>query len=129
MHFFWGAFDLATSRFSGRPAPQHPGGVPNCPDRVMHEAYDSEVSSAGYWPGGAAEGAFYSYAYPEPAGFREGPLGVEGAYFDEDLGEFLLPYDRVRTADDPDATLRVFLDETYRRAAASGGWPGDGVRS
>ncbi|QEW03281.1 DUF5996 family protein [Microbacterium lushaniae] len=123
VHFFWGAFDLATSRFSGRPAPRHPGGAPNCPDRVMHEAYDSEVSSAGYWPGGAGEGAFYSYAYPEPPGFRERDLGVDGAYFDDDLGEFLLPYARVRTAEDPDAALRGFLDATYRRASASATWP------
>ncbi|MCK6065508.1 MULTISPECIES: DUF5996 family protein [Microbacterium] len=123
VHFFWGAFDLATSRFSGRPAPQHPGGAPNCPDRVMHEAYDSEVSSAGYWPGGAAEGAFYSYAYPEPPGYRDRALDVDGAYFDGDLGEFVLPYERVRAADDPDAALRGFLDATYRRASASGTWP------
>ena len=123
VHFFWGAFDLATSRFSGRSAPRHPGGVPNCPDRVMHEAYDSEVSSAGYWPGGAAEGAFYSYAYPEPPGYRDRALGVDGAYFDDDLGEFVLPYERVRAAADPDAALREFLDATYRRASASSAWP------
>lgn len=123
VHFFWGAFDLATSRFSGRPAPQHPGGVPNCPDRVMHEAYNAEVSSAGYWPGGAAEGAFYAYMYPEPAGFRDRDLGVDGAYYDEELGEFLLPYELVRTAEDPDATLLAFLEATYRAGAEAGGWP------
>jgi hypothetical protein len=123
VHFFWGAFDLATSRFSGREAPQHPGGVPNCPDRVMHEAYNAEVSSAGYWPGGAAEGAFYSYTYPEPAGYRDRDLGVDGAYFDVDLGEFVLPYERVRTADDPDATLLRFLEATYACGAETGDWP------
>ncbi|WP_312677283.1 DUF5996 family protein [Microbacterium sp.] len=124
VHFFWGAFDLATSRFSGRPAPRHPGGVPNCPDWVMHEAYDAEVSSAGYWPGGADEGAFYSYAYPEPAGFRDRDLGVPGAFFDAGLGEFLLPYRTVREADDPDGLLLAFLRATFRAGAETGGWPG-----
>lgn len=123
VHFFWGAFDLAVSRFSGRPAPQHPGGVPNCPDWVMYEAYDAEVSSAGYWPGGADEGAFYSYTYPEPEGFRERDLGVEGAYFDTALGEFVLPYRAVREADDPDALLLAFLEATYRAGAETAGWP------
>lgn len=128
VHFFWGAFDLAASRFSGRPAPRHPGGVPNCPDRVMHEAYSHEVSSAGYWPGGATEGAFYSYVYPEPAGYSDGELGVEGAYFDAALGEWLLPYERVRTADDPDGLLLSFLEATYQRAARTGDWPARLVR-
>ncbi|WP_308798157.1 DUF5996 family protein [Agromyces silvae] len=123
VHFFWGAFDLATTRFSGRPAPLHPGGVPNCPDWVMHEAYDAELSSAGYWPGGAAEGAFYAYAYPEPVGFRERDLGIDGAYYDRELGEFLLPYERVRTAPDPDALLLRFLEATYDVAAVAGDWP------
>lgn len=125
VHFFWGAFDLATSRFSGRPAPQHPGGVPNCPDRVMHEAYNAEVSSAGYWPGGGAEGAFYSYTYPEPPGFRDADPGVAGAYFDTALGEFVLPYELVRSSDDPDATVLTFLEATYRAGARAGRWPAE----
>ncbi len=121
--FFWGAFDLATSRFSGRPAPQHPGGVPNCPDWVMHEAYDAEVSSAGYWPGGAEEGAFYSYTYPEPPGFRDRDLGVPGAFFDAGLGEFLLPYRTVREAEDPEGLLLAFLRATFRAGAEAGRCP------
>jgi len=127
VHFFWGAFDLATSRFSGRPAPQHPGGVPNCPDWVMRGAYDAEVSSAGYWPGGAEEGAFYSYTYPEPVGFRERDLGVPGAYFDETFGEFLLPYRVVREAEDPEALLLAFLRATFQAGADAGQWPPVGV--
>jgi hypothetical protein len=105
VHFFWGAFDLAVTRFSGRPAPEHPGGVPNCPDRVMHEAYNRELASCGYWPGGADEGAFYAYAYPEPTGYRDYPIRPDQARFDPDLGEFVLPYAAVRQADDPDAVL------------------------
>jgi hypothetical protein len=123
VHFFWGAFDLAVSRFSGHPAPRHPGGVPNCPDRVMWEAYSDEVSSAGYWPGGADEGVFYSYAYPEPDGYRDQPAGPDAAYFDADLGEFVLPYAAVRAAPDPDAMLLDFLQHTYRAATTSGRWP------
>ncbi|MEV4624501.1 DUF5996 family protein [Asanoa sp. NPDC049573] len=122
VHFFWGGFDLAVTRFSGRPAPRHPGGVPNCPDRVMWEAYSDEVSSAGYWPGGADEGVFYSYAYPEPAGYRDQPAGP-GAYFDAELGEYVLPYAAVRAAPDPDAMLLDFLRHTYRAAATTGDWP------
>ncbi|MEV4534505.1 DUF5996 family protein [Asanoa sp. NPDC049518] len=118
VHFFWGAFDLAVTRFSGRPAPRHPGGVPNCPDRVMWEAYCDEVSSAGYWPGGRDEGLFYSYAYPEPPGFRDRVAG-----YDEELGEFVLPYASVRSADDPDAVLLDFLRRTYQAATTSGTWP------
>lgn len=123
VHFFWGAFDLAVTRFSGRPAPQHPGGVPNCPDRVMHEAYDAELSSAGYWPGGREEGAFYSYAYPEPPGYRSAMLTTPGAEFDAGLGEFVLPYATVRTAADPEAALLGFLRETAGLAADLAGWP------
>jgi hypothetical protein len=122
VHFFWGAFDLAVTRFSGRPAPLHPGGVPNCADWVMHDAYSHEVSSAGYWPGGAAEGIFYSYAYPEPDGFRSHPVEVAGATFDESLGEFVLPYAEVRTAADPDALLLDFLERTYLAAAELAAW-------
>lgn len=123
VHFFWGAFDLAVTRFSGRSAPRHPGGVPNCPDRVMWEAYSTEVSSAGYWPGGAAEGAFYSYAYPEPPGFRTSRVTPDGASYDETLGEFLLPYRQVRQAPDPQACLLGFLRSTYAAAAGRADWP------
>jgi hypothetical protein len=122
-HFFWGAFDLAVTRFSGRRAAQHPGGVPNCPDWVMHEAYSDEVSSAGYWPGGASEGIFYSYAYPQPDGFDTATVEPEAAYFDTALGEFVLPYSAVRQSENPDATLRTFLDSTARVAAELAGWP------
>jgi Family of unknown function (DUF5996) len=120
VHFFWGGFDLAVTRFSGRSAPLHPGGVPNCADWVMHEAYSHEVSSAGYWPSGADEGIFYSYAYPEPGGYRVAP-GGPGAY-DDGLREFVLPYAAVREAADPDATLLDFLEATYAAAADLGGW-------
>jgi predicted GNAT family acetyltransferase len=122
VHFFWGAFDLAVTRFSGRAAPLHPGGVPNCPDWVTQEGYSHEVSSCGYWPGGAGEGFFYAYAYPEPDGFRDWPVEPEGASYDAQLGEFLLPYELVRTAEDPDATLLSFLQTTYEAAAELAGW-------
>ena len=122
VHFFWGAADLATTRFSGRPAPPHPGGVPNCPDRVQELAYNQEVSSCGFWPGGSAEGSFYAYAYPEPDGFRDWPLPVDEAFYDPALGEFLLPYSAVRTASDPDALLLGFFQTTYEAAAALAGW-------
>jgi hypothetical protein len=124
VHFFWGAFDLAVTRFSGRPAARHPGGVPNCPDRVMHEAYSDEVSSCGYWPGGAAEGVFYAYAYPEPAGYRTSAVRPATASFDAALGEFVLPYADVRQAADPDAHLLSFLGSTHAAAAATAHWPG-----
>ncbi|MGY1670503.1 DUF5996 family protein [Geodermatophilus sp. SYSU D00710] len=123
VHFFWGAFDLATTRFSGRAAPRHPGGVPNCPDRVMVEAYSEEVSSCGYWPGGAAEGAFYAYAYPEHLGYREAAVEPAPATYDAGLGEWLLPYADVRAAADPDAHLLRFLTSTHDAAAATGHWP------
>ncbi|WP_124708622.1 DUF5996 family protein [Gordonia insulae] len=121
-HFFWGACDLAVTRFSGRPAPKHPGGAPNCGPHVMWEAYSHEVSSAGYWPGPDGEGSFYSYAYPEPDGFRSARVGPDAASFDESLGEFLLPYTAVREAADPDAALLEFLESTYVAAADAGGW-------
>lgn len=121
-HLFWGALDLASTRFSGRSAPPHPGGAPNCGPHVMHEAYSHEVSSVGYWPGGEEEGIFYAYAYPEPPGFRTRPAGPAGARWDEDLAEFVLPYTAVRTADDPDAVLLDFLQATYEAAADAGGW-------
>jgi hypothetical protein len=123
VHFFWGSFDLAVTRFSGRRAPLHPGGVPGLPDAVAREAYSHEVSSAGFWPGNDAfpQAAFYSYAYPEPAGFRQRPV-TQGAYYAEKLGEFLLPYDVVRSSADPEGTLLDFLSQTYAAAADSGGW-------
>ena len=123
VHFFWGSFDLAVTRFSGRPAPLHPGGVPGLPDAVTREAYSHEVSSAGFWPGSDAfpQPAFYSYAYPEPEGFRDRPV-TPGARFDETLGEFILPYDAVRSAANPDALLLDFLSTTYAAAAEAGGW-------
>ena len=123
MHFFWGGFDLAVTRFSGRRAPPHPGGIPGLPDPITREAYSHEVSSAGFWPGNEAfpQAAFYSYAYPEPAGFRDRPV-PPGAGFDAKLDEFILPYDGVRTADDPDALLLDFLSATYAAAADTGGW-------
>jgi len=121
VHFFWGALDLAVTRFSGRTAPEHPGGVPNCPDHVMVEGYSHEISSAGFWPGGGAEGAFYSYAYPAPEGFADAPV-PDGAHFDHALGEFLLPYEAVRTAADPDRLVLDFLEATYAAAARLGRW-------
>jgi hypothetical protein len=122
VHLFWGALDLAVTRFSGRPAPPHPGGAPNCGPHVMHEAYSHEVSSAGYWPGPDGEGVFYSYAYPEPAGYREQPVAPVAAHFDDALGEFVLPYEIVRTSADPDAVLLDFLRTTYAAAADPARW-------
>lgn len=121
-HFFWGAMDLAVTRFSGRDAPKHPGGAPNCGPEVMWEAYSHEVSSAGYWPGPDGEGYFYSYAYPAPDGFSAARVSPSAAYYDDGLGEFLLPYTAVREADDPDALLLEFLQSTYVAAADLGGW-------
>jgi hypothetical protein len=124
VHFFWGSFDLAVTRFSGRRAPPHPGGVPHLPDDVAREAYSHEVSSAGFWPGGPGleEAVFYAYAYPEPAGFREAKVAPAAARYETGLGEFVLPYEAVRTADDPDATLIAFLETTYAAAADLAGW-------
>jgi hypothetical protein len=122
VHFFWGADDLAVTRFSGRLAPKHPGGVPNCADWVQELAYSFEVSSCGFWPGGSSEGVFYSYAYPEPAGFDQWPVQPAGAYYDRTLREYLLSYTAVRTADDPDELLLVFLQSTYEAAADLGDW-------
>lgn len=123
VHFFWGGFDLAATRFSGRPAPLHPGGVPNCPDYVMYEAYSHECSSCGFWPGNAAlpEPAFYAYAYPAPDGFKDYPV-ARPAYFHDTLGEFVLPYEAVRTAASPDDLLLGFLQSTYEAAADLGHW-------
>jgi hypothetical protein len=124
VHFFWGSFDLAVTRFSGRPAPRHPGGVPNLPDAVAQEAYSHEVSSAGFWPGGGAIDypAFYSYAYPAPEGFATARVRPDAAFFSEALGEFILPYDAVRTAADPDSALLEFLQSTYEAAADAAKW-------
>jgi hypothetical protein len=123
VHFFWGSFDLAVTRFSGRPAPRFSGRVPHCPDWVMVEAYSDEVSSCGYWPGGAEEGIFYSYAYPAPPGFADHPVAPAAAHFDQQLGEFVLPYAAVRTAADPDAYLTDFLNSTFDAARDLANWP------
>lgn len=124
VHFFWGAFDLAVTRFCGRPAPRHGGGVPNCPDHVMVEAYSHECSSAGFWPGGGPveEAAFYAYAYPEPPGYAAHPVRPAAAHYHPQAREFILPYEAVRTAADPDATLLDFLQSTYDAAAACADW-------
>ncbi|MFE6777928.1 DUF5996 family protein [Streptomyces sp. NPDC057702] len=122
VHFFWGGMDLACTRFSGRSAPPHPGGAPNCDDRVMVEGYSRELSSCGFWPGGGEEGAFYAYAYPEPDGFADHPVWPEDAYYSTENGQFLLPYEAVRTARDPDGTLTTFLRTTYEAAAEHGDW-------
>jgi hypothetical protein len=121
VHFFWGAMDLACTRFSGRPAPAHPGGAPNCADWVMVEGYSHEVSSCGFWAGGGEEGAFYAYAYPEPEGFSQFAVSEPGIY-DAEAGLFLLPYEAVRTADDPDAVVAQFLQSTYEAAAELADW-------
>jgi hypothetical protein len=123
VHFFWGGFDLAVTRFSGRPAPEHPGGVPHLPDRVAREAYSHEVSSCGFWPGNEAlpEAAFYAYAYPEPDGFRNADVR-RPAYYHPDLREFILSYDEVRKAPSPDAVVLDFLQSTYEAAATLGRW-------
>ncbi|MGZ5772967.1 DUF5996 family protein [Ramlibacter sp.] len=123
-HLFWGSFDLAVTRFSGRPAPRHAGGVPNCPDYVMVEAYSHECSSAGFWPGGGAvdEAAFYAYAYPEPEGYSAHAVHPATARYHTQAHEFILPYEAVRTASDPDGTLLAFLQSTYDAAADLGRW-------
>ena len=122
VHFFWGAMDLACTRFSGRSAPPHPGGAPNCPDWVMREGYSHELSSCGFWPGGGAEGAFYAYAYPEPAGFADHLARPASAFYSREDGEFLLPYEAVAGAAEPDQVLTEFLDSTYAAAAELGDW-------
>jgi hypothetical protein len=124
VHLFWGAMDLAVTRFSGRRAPEHPGGIPNLPDRVTREAYSHEVSSCGFWAGSGAIDypAYYAYAYPEPPGFASAPVQPEKAFYSADFREFVLPYDVVRQANDPDATLLEFFQSTYEAAATLGGW-------
>lgn len=122
VHFFWGAMDLACTRFSGRTAAPHPGGAPHVGDWVMREAYSHELSSCGFWPSGGEEGAFYSYAYPQPDGFADYRIGPADAFYSEDAGEYLLPYEAVRTADDPDRAVLEFLQTTYEAAAERGRW-------
>jgi len=129
VHFFWGSFDLAVTRFSGRRAPRHPGGVPHLADAVASEAYSHEVSSAGFWPGSGAIDypAFYSYAYPEPSGFRTTKVKPDAAFFHETMGEFILPYDAVRSAADPEQALLDFLQSTYEAAANAATWDRDAL--
>ncbi len=127
VHLFWGSFDLAVTRFSGRRAPLHPGGIPNLPDDVTQEAYSHEVSSAGFWAGGGPidEAAFYAYAYPAPGGFADAGVQPEAAYWDTDFGEFVLPYAAVAGSPDPAATLLAFLESTYQAAASLADWDRD----
>lgn len=128
VHLFWGSFDMAVTRFSGRRAPLHPGGIPTLPDHVTHEAYDREVSSAGFWPGGGGGidyPAFYAYAYPEPKAFRAARIQPEAAFWHEELAEFILPYETVQESADPAATLMAFLESTYQATADLGGWERD----
>jgi hypothetical protein len=127
VHFFWGSADLAVTRFSGRAAPPHPGGVPHLPDWVTREAYSHEVSSAGFWAGADQypEACFYSYAYPEPAGFAVAPVAPLGAHYSEKLREFVLPYEAARRAASPNAAVLEFLQSTYEAAANPGRWPRD----
>jgi Family of unknown function (DUF5996) len=127
VHFFWGADDLAVTRFSGRTAPRHRGGVVNCPDWVQQMAYSHEVSSCGYWPGGSEEGSFYSYAYPAPPGFDQQPVDPAAASYDATLGEFVLPYTAVRESQDPEATLLAFFQSTYAAAADLADWDRAGL--
>lgn len=124
VHFFWGSADLAVTRFSGREAPPHPGGVPNLPDWVAREAYSHEVSSAGFWAGGEThpQAIFYSYAYPEPPGFANASVSPGAAHYDSTLREFVLPYEDVCTATSPDAALLEFLQSTYEAAANLAAW-------
>ena len=124
-HFWWGSFDLACTRFSGRPAPRHPGGVPNCPDFVTREAYSHECMSVGWWPGsigGLEEPAFYAYAYPEPPGYPAAAIAPRGASYHPTMREWILPYDTMRAAEDPDAALLEFCESTYAAAADRGHW-------
>jgi hypothetical protein len=123
VHFFWGAFDLAVSRFSGRTAPRHPGGVPNCPDSVMVEAYSHEVSSCGWWPGGDGRPpAFYAYTYPEPAGYSIDGIEQAPGHYDQSLREFILPQPELADSNDPDGTVLSFLEATYASGATLGRW-------
>jgi hypothetical protein len=127
VHFFWGAMDLACTRFSGREAPRHPGGAPNVGDWVMVEGYSRELSSCGFWPGGGDEGAFYAYAYPEPDGFSTHPVSPAEAHYHKDLGEYVLPYEVVRQDANPDRALLAFLQDSYEAAAIHAGWDRDAL--
>jgi hypothetical protein len=127
IHLFWGGLDLATTRFSGRPAPPHPGGAANCGPHVMVEAYSHEVSSLGYWPGGDGEGLFYSYAYPQPDGYKDVEVLPRGAFWSEELAEFVLPYEQVRCAEHPEDMLLEFAQSTYEAAARTAGWDREGL--
>ncbi|MEG9327601.1 DUF5996 family protein [Salinimicrobium catena] len=124
VHFFWGSFDLAVSRFSGRKAPEHPGGFPNLPDRVAREAYSHEVSSCGFWPGNEIVpfAAFYSYIYPEPDGFSSASVKPEAAYYHKEMGEFILPYAEAQRSENPEKDLMDFLQSTYEAAADLAKW-------
>jgi hypothetical protein len=125
-HFFWGSFDLACTRFSGRGAPLHPGGIPNCPDYVAHEAYSHECISAGWWPGALGspieEPAFYAYAYPEPVGCPDAAIRPSAAAYNTNMREWILPYEAVRSSSDPKKTVMEFLQSTYEAAATRGAW-------
>ena len=129
VHFFWGSFDLAVTRFSGRPAPPHPGGVPHLPDEITREAYSQEVSSLGFWPGNASVPApiFYSYAYPEPVGFAAAKIRPVAASYEPKLREFILPYDAVRSAESPDELLLDFAQSAYDAASTLAGWDRAGL--
>jgi hypothetical protein len=129
VHFFWGSFDLAVTRFSGRVAPPHPGGVPHLADWVTRLAYSHEVSSCGFWPGGGSvpEPVFYAYAYPEPEGFRHHPVRPASAFYSSDLHEFILPYEAVRLSGNPAAMLLDFAQSTYEAAADLAGWDRHGL--
>lgn len=127
VHFFWGSMDLAYTRFSGRPTSSQPGGAPNCPTWVMAEAYSQEMSSCGFWPGGGEEGAFYAYSFPEPAGYSEFVSEAGGTVYSKADKLYLLPYENVRTAPDPDATLSRFLHSTYKAAAELAHWDRAGL--
>ncbi|MFN7996027.1 MAG: DUF5996 family protein [Bryobacteraceae bacterium] len=129
VHLFWGALDLAVTRFSGKRAPKHPGGIPNLPDPVTQEAYSHEVSSCGFWPGGGAISypAFYSYAYPEPPGFSAASIKPDEAFYSKEFGEFILAYDVVRQSECPDRTLLDFLQSTYEAAATCANWDRDAL--
>ncbi|MBD1393256.1 DUF5996 family protein [Mucilaginibacter glaciei] len=124
VHFFWGAFDLAVTRFSGRTAPLHPGGAPNIPVAVMQEAYSQEVSSAGFWPGSEQfpQPAFYSYCYPTPADYGNQQVSPPGAFYSNEMGEFFLTYEVVQASANPSDTLMQFLQSTYDAAALTGNW-------
>jgi hypothetical protein len=132
-HFWWGGFDLACTRFSGRRAPPYAGSVPNCPPYVMLEAYSHECISAGWWPGTpgtpVTEPAFYAYAYPEPAGCSAAPIRPTSAFYHPEMREWILPYEAVRSSDDPDKMVSEFLESTYATAAALGGWDTAALRS